>query len=152
MLSINPTRADYYIKYMEIIKSYNAKQDKNTIENTFLELIHLAKKISDEEKRYIREGFDNEEELAIYDLLFSENLTGDEIRQIKEIAKELLAKIKSCMDSMDKCFEKATTKAIVENTIRDILWGKLSDSLVNQYQTYQKNIYEYIYTHYHQVA
>ena len=137
---------------MEIIKSYNAKQDQSTIENTFLELIHLAKKISDEEKRYIREGFDNEEELAIYDLLFSENLTGDEIRQIKEIAKELLVKIKSCMGSMDKCFEKATTKAIVENTIRDILWGKLPDSLVNQYQTYQKNIYEYVYTHYHQVA
>ena len=70
---------------MDIIDHYNSEQDKSEIEKTFTNLMTLANSMTDEEKRYVREGFSNDEELSIYDLLFSENLSKKDIKKIKEI-------------------------------------------------------------------
>ena len=83
MLAINPSRIDYYKRYTQIIEEYNADQDYATIEKTFLDLMNLAKNMTDEEQRYVREGFSSDEELSIYDLLFSENLSKEDIIKIK---------------------------------------------------------------------
>jgi type I restriction enzyme R subunit len=40
--------------------------------------------LDDEEKRYVREGFDNDEELAMYDLLLKDSMTPAEIKKIKK--------------------------------------------------------------------
>ena len=48
MMSVNPTRVDYYVRYMGIIEVYNAEQDRTTIEKTFMELMDLAKSMSEE--------------------------------------------------------------------------------------------------------
>ncbi len=58
MMSVNPTRVDYYVRYMGIIETYNSEQDRSTIEKTFMELMDLAKSMSEEEQRYVREGTD----------------------------------------------------------------------------------------------
>ena len=84
MMSVNPTRVDYYVRYMGIIETYNSEQDRSTIEKTFMELMDLAKSMSEEEQRYVREGFSSDEELSIYDLLFSDNLSKDDITKIKK--------------------------------------------------------------------
>ncbi len=94
MMAVNPSRVDYYQRYMEIIEAYNSEQDRTTIEKTFMDLMSLAKEMSEEEQRYVREGFSSDEELSIYDLLFSDNLSKADIDQIKKLSVELLKKIK----------------------------------------------------------
>ena len=59
-----------------------------------MELMALAQSHDSEEKRYVREGFTSDEELSVYDLLFSDNLNKDDIKTIKKVAVDLLAKIK----------------------------------------------------------
>ena len=44
------------------------------IEKTFEALIQLVQELSEEESRYIREGFTTDDELAIFDLLKKDNL------------------------------------------------------------------------------
>ena len=84
MMAVNPSRVDYYQRYMEIIDAYNSEQDRTTIEKTFMELMALAQDMSAEEQRYVREGFSSDEELSIYDLLFSDNLSKSDIDKIKK--------------------------------------------------------------------
>ena len=73
MLFANPQRIDYYDRYQEIIDAYNAEQNRATIEKTFMDLMELASSLDTEQQRYVREGFSSDEELSVYDLLFSEN-------------------------------------------------------------------------------
>ena len=152
MMAINPTRVDYYNRYMEIIEAYNAEQDRSAIEKTFMDLMHLTQNMSEEMQRYVREGFSSDEELSIYDLLFSENLSRSDIKKIKKMSVDLLAKIKERIAGMDHWADKQETRAVVENTIRDVLWRDIPDSMFDRLETYRKAIYEHIYTHYREAA
>lgn len=152
MMSVNPSRVDYYVRYMGIIEKYNAEQDRTTIEKTFMELMDLAKSMSDEEQRYVREGFSSDEELSIYDLLFSENLSKSDIDKIKKMSKDLLQKIKERIASMDHWTDKQETRAAVDVLIRNVLYEEIPDSMFDRLETYRKAIYEHVYTHYKQAA
>ena len=74
LLFSNPQRINYYERYQQIIEDYNSEQNRATIEKTFMDLMDLANSMEREEQRYVREGFSSDEELSLYDLLFSENL------------------------------------------------------------------------------
>lgn len=69
MVAANPSRINFYEKYQEIIHNYNAEQNRASIEKTFEDLMHLTEELSEEEKRYFREGFENDEQLSLYDVL-----------------------------------------------------------------------------------
>ena len=145
MLNTNPSRIDYYEKYRKIIDDYNAEQDKVTIEKTFIDLMSLVDSLNIEEKRYIREGFSNDEELAIYDLLIKTPLTPEEIKQIKGLAKTLLMQIKEKIRELDHWTDKEKTQADVDILIRDTLWNGLPDSYDdNTISLYRRKIYEYV--------
>ena len=153
MLFANPQRIDYYDRYQEIIDAYNAEQNRATIEKTFMDLMELASSLDTEQQRYVREGFSSDEELSVYDLLFSENLTKQEIETIKKVFVDLLTKIKQQIAKLDHWTDKQETKAIVDNLIRNTLWQELPNSYdVSDIQTYQKKIYEYVYMRYPEVA
>ena len=152
MLSVNPSRIDYYDRYMQIIEEYNSEQDRSTIEKTFMELMNLAQSMSEEQQRYVREGFSSDEELSIYDLLFSENLSKSDIEKIKKVSIDLLAKIKERIAGMDHWTDKQETRAAVEVLIRDVLFEEIPDSMFNRLEAYRKAIFEHIYTHYKGVA
>ena len=152
MMAVNPTRVDYYVRYMGIIETYNAEQDRTTIEKTFMELMDLAKSMSEEEQRYAREGFSSDEELSIYDLLFSENLSKSDIDKIKKMSKDLLQKIKERIAGMDHWTDKQETRAAVDVLIRNVLYEEIPDSMFDRLEAYRKAIYEHIYTHYKQAA
>lgn len=153
MLFANPARMDYYIRYRQIIDDYNSEQDRATIEKTFMDLMDLANSMDTEQQRYVREGFSSDEELSLYDLLFHESLSKNEIKKIKEVAVDLLAKIKVKISELDHWTDKQETKAAVDNLIRDILWEGLPESYdeikISEYRHY---IYEYVYTRYKQVS
>ena len=117
----NPSRINFYEKYQEIIQAYNQEQNRATIEKTFEELMHLSQSLSEEEKRYVREGFKSDEELSLYDLLLKDNLSKTEVKKLKDVAIELLAKIKEQLAGMDHPFDKPTTRATLIITIREEL-------------------------------
>ncbi len=152
MMAVNPSRIDYYVRYMDIIEIYNAEQDRTTIEKTFMELMDLAKSMSEEEQRYAREGFSSDEELSIYDLLFSDNLSKSDIDKIKKMSVDLLQKIKERIAAMDHWTDKQETRAAVDVLIRNVLYEEIPDSMFDRLEAYRQAIYEHIYTHYKGVA
>lgn len=153
MLKENPKRVDYYERYQQIIEEYNKEQDRANIEKTFVELMNLANSMNQEEQRYVREGFNSDEELSLYDMLFNDNLSKEDIKKIKKVAVDLLEKIKSKIAELDHWTDKQETKAEVDTLIGKILWEELPESYPdNAIFTYRQKIYEYVYMRYKEVA
>lgn len=153
MLIMNPNRIDYYEKYVAIIEDYNREQDKDSIDIVFTNLMNLAASMTMEEQRYVREGFSSDEELSMYDMLFSENLTAKDIKAIKKVAVDLLQKIKDKIAELDHWTDKQETKATVDILIRDTLWAELPECDDDRsIDFYREKIYEYVYTRYKEVA
>lgn len=153
MLFSNPKRIDYMLRYQQIIENYNDDQDHATIEKTFMELMDLASQMDEEQQRYVREGFTSDEELSLYDLLFSENLSKSDIKAIKKVAVILFTKIKEQLAQLDHWTDKPETKATIENLIRDVLWQELPASYQDDViPDYQQKIYEYVYVRYQNIA
>ena len=153
LLLNNPNRIDYYERYQQIIEEYNCEQDRATIEKTFMDLMDLANSLDQEEQRYVREGFTSDEELSLYDMLFRENLSQNDIKKIKKVATTLLQKIKAKIAELDHWTDKQETKAEVDNLIRDTLWAELPESYDEiSISEYRQRIYEYVYTRYRIVA
>ena len=153
MLFTNPERINYYERYQKIIDDYNSEQDRATIEKTFMDLMDLANKMNQEEQRYVREGFKSDEELTLYDMLFRNDLNKNDIKKLKTVAAELLGKIKAKISEYDHWTDKQETKAAVDNLIRDTLWAELPECYDEaSIWGYRQRIYEYVYTHYKDVA
>ena len=153
MLFTNPERINYYERYQQIIMGYNAEQDRATIEKTFMDLMDLANQMNQEEQRYAREGFSSDEELSLYDMLFRDDLSKNDIKKLKEVATTLLRKIKNRIAEIDHWTDKQETKAEIDNLIRNILYDELPlcyDEI--SISTYRQRIYDYVYTRYKTVA
>lgn len=153
MLFTNPERINYYERYQQIIMGYNAEQDRATIEKTFMDLMDLANQMNQEEQRYAWEGFSSDEELSLYDMLFRDDLSKNDIKKLKEVATTLLRKIKNRIAEIDHWTDKQETKAEIDNLIRNILYDELPlcyDEI--SISTYRQRIYEYVYTRYKSVA
>ena len=153
MMFCNPDRINYYERYQQIIDDYNSEQDRATIEKTFMDLMDLANQMNQEEQRYVREGFFSDEELSFYDMLFREDLSKSDIKKLKEVATDLLHKIKGKISEFDHWTDKQETKAAVDNLIRDTLWAELPECYDEvSISGYRQKIYEYVYTRYKEVA
>ena len=153
MVFANPKRIDYYERYREIIQSYNGEQDRATIEKTFLDLMDLADRMSREEQRYAREGFASDEELSLYDMLFRDDLSKNDIKKLKTAASDLLRKIKTKISELDHWTDKQETWAVVDTLIRDVLWETLPECYNNDDITeYREKVYEYVFTRYKEIA
>lgn len=121
MLERNPLRTDFQQHYENIVEAYNDEKDRATIEQIFEQLLKFIAELDKEETRALREGLD-EESLAIYDLLRKENLSPNEIAEIKKVASDLLSKLKAEKLCIDQWREKEATRAAVRVVIRDFLY------------------------------
>ena len=149
LLATNSGRINFYERYQEIINAYNSEQDRATIEKTFMDLMDLASSMDSEQQRFVREGFKNDEELSMYDLLFKDDLSKQDIKKLKSVAVELLEKIKAKIENLDHWTDKQETKAAVDTLIRDTLWKELPESYDDvSINMYRARVYEYVYTHY----
>lgn len=145
MLSQNPARVNFYEKYQEIIRAYNQEQNQVNIEQTFEDLMQLSTQLTEEEKRYVREGFENDEQLSMYDVLMKDNLSKEDIKKLKKVAVDLLARIKDLIETMDHPFDKRETKATIIIAIRDTLWSELPESYSDESINYYKDaVYNYV--------
>lgn len=113
----------------------------------------IIKDMDQEEQRYVREEFSSDEELSLYDMLFSENLSKQDIQKIKKVAVDLLEKVKAKITELDHWTDKQETKATIDNLIRDTLWAELPESYDEvSISVYRQKIYEYVYIRYKDVA
>ena len=81
--------------------------------------------LNEEEKRYLREGLESEDQLAVFDLLQKDSLTKGDRDAIKKVAKELLDKLTSGKLQIDHWREKATAQAQVKAEIIKQLFAHL---------------------------
>ena len=149
MMIVNDSRINFYERYQEIIKEYNEEQNRANIERAFDELIRLSQELGEEEKRYIKEGFENDEQLALYDLLFVKDLSKADIKQLKEVSVELLANIQEKLAELDHPFDKPETRAAIDVMIRDYLWIHLQESYSDtSIDMYCQTVFDYAQRHY----
>ena len=69
MLKENPLRLEFYERYREIIKEYNAGKSLENTVRAFENLIEFMKNLTIEENRAVKENLVDQETLAIFDLL-----------------------------------------------------------------------------------
>ncbi len=125
MLMDNPFRVDYYERYQRIIEEYNTGKEYGAIKEIFDKLVEFYGDLSEEEKRAVREDL-NEEELAVLDMLSRDKKISDkEKAELKEIAKQLLERLKANEFRVVNWFEKEQTKSAVRVVINNLLFDKL---------------------------
>ncbi len=149
MLRDNPLRINYYERYQKIVEEYNRDNRKDEIAIVFENLMKLVNDLDEEQKRYVREGFENDEELTLFDLLVKESLTKEEVKKIKSLAHTMLTKIKARIRELDHWRDKEETCSIISVLIRDLLWENLPESYDDpSIASYRQQIYEYVYQNY----
>jgi type I restriction enzyme R subunit len=98
----------------------------------------------------VREGFNSDEELSLYDYLVSgQELSKEDIKKLKGLAQQMLTKIKAQIQILDRWRDKEDTRSIVSILIRDLLWEGLPESYSDAaVQAQWQTIYEYVYQAY----
>jgi len=124
MMARNPARMDYYKRYQEIIADYNREKDRVTVEETFAKLVELANNLDAEQRRAAEEGL-NDDELALFDMLFRENIGKADREKLKQASKVLLASLSELMVPMHDWTKNTATQAEVRVQILDTLWRSL---------------------------
>lgn len=133
LLALNPTRVDFQERFDEIVQEYNKEKDKNTIEATFEALMRLTAEMSAESKRYVKEGLDNEEQLAVFDMLLKPDLNKAEIKKIKSVAVSLLKELERQMRDVQGLFSKGSTRDRFRQSIYDFLYDDRTGLPAEQY-------------------
>lgn len=124
MLQRNPLRIDYYKKYQDIVADYNREKDRATVEETFAKLVELAATLDTEQRRAVEEGL-SDDELALFDLLFRDNISKADRERLKQASKSLLASLRDLLAPMQDWTQNTSTQAEVKVFILDNLWQSL---------------------------
>ena len=119
MVRLNRSRLDYREKFEELIAEYN--NGALNIEQLLNQLVDFAQSLSAEDQRATREEL-TEEELALFDILMKPavSLTAADIKQVKAVARELLATLKEKKLVID-WRKKQQARAGVKLTIKEFL-------------------------------
>jgi type I restriction enzyme, R subunit len=133
MLMENPLRTDFQERFDEIVRDYNKEKDKNTIEATFEALMRLTAELKQEELEYVAEGFENQEQKTIFDMLCKPDLTKPDIRKIKAVSVDLLKLIQSRMEEVQDVFAKESTSDGFRQSIYDFLYEENSGLPADSY-------------------
>lgn len=147
MMRDNPGRVDLYIRYQQIVAEFNNDKDAVAIQKVFDDLFKLHESLDDEEVRYVREGFSNDKELAIYDLLAKDNtqITKDDLDKIKKIACTLMRTVEDRQMQMNDLRDRASTQAQIKIAIVDeLIDGMPEDFSSDDLKLKAEIVFEYI--------
>jgi type I restriction enzyme R subunit len=130
-LKQNPTRVDLLKHYQEIIDEYNQDKDEAEIQRVFEELIKTHDALDAEEKRYIREGFKDENALAVFDLLSKDKdaFIKNDLSKIKKVAQELMDTLVEQQHLLGNLRDRASSQAKMKVAIIDQLLAGMPDDL-----------------------
>jgi type I restriction enzyme R subunit len=151
MLQENPLRLEFYEHYQTIIKEYNQAKEAVDLKKTFDKLTDLVEKLTEEESRHIRENLQNQEILAIFDLLKEgKTLNRKEIETVKKVAKETLKILKSEKLQVAYWRESRQVSSQVKNLIYEqLLWLPQETYTDEEVNTKTVNVYQHIYSNYY---
>jgi len=146
MLGHNPMRMDYYKRYQEIIADYNREKDRVTVEETFARLVDLANSLDAEQRRAAELGL-SDDELALFDLLFKENITETDRERLKQASKALLASLRELLRPIHDWTQNTATQAEVKVFILDNLWEALPRPPFSDHETEEiaDRVYDYVW-------
>ena len=146
MLACNPLRMDYYKKYQAIIADYNREKDRATVEATFAQLVALAASLDTEQRRAAEEGL-SDDELALFDLLFKDNIGKKDREHLKQASRGLLSSLRSLLAPMPGWLQNVTTQAQVKVFILDRLYESLPRPPFNEAETEDvaARVYDYVW-------
>jgi len=149
MMAFNKTRGNFLAEFEKVVDEYN--DGSIEIEEAYKKLIKQAENLTQEEERYIKEGFANEEELEMFDLLKKEKLTKKELKKVKKAAKELLKTLhnKKREIFVYNWYKENKKKEELKHEIMEVLDKELPTSYSRNIFT-QKN--ETVYTHIYHLA
>ena len=148
MLRENPLRLKFYERYKEIIKEYNQGKDQADINKAFDDLADLIKDMSVEEIRYLKENLDDQDTLAIFDILSEgKELKEKELNEVKKVAKQTLEKLKAEKLQVERWYESRQLKAQVKSMIYDqLLWLPEEFYTDEEVSLKSVNVYQHIYS------
>lgn len=121
MLAANPTLTDFQDRFDKIVAEYNKEKDKNTIEATFEALMRIAADLEEEAQSHVALGL-TQEQKPVFDLLMRDDLSKEEIRQIKSVSVGILLAIQRRMEEVQDLFEKQSTRDGLRQEIYDLLY------------------------------
>jgi type I restriction enzyme R subunit len=100
----------------------------------FEDLFLVHEGLDQEERRYSREGFDNEEQLAVFDLLSKDKteLTKADLDKIKKVAKALLASLETRKQEMANLRDRASAQANLKAAIIDEMLNGMPEEFSNE--------------------
>ena len=126
LLQQNPLRINFQTRYEQIVANYNREKDRVTIEQTFEALLKLVQDLEEEEQRAVREGLGNEETLALFDLLKKPELSPNDIKRIKIVAKGLHHVLSAEIRRVQDFHAKQATQAELRVRIYNYLYEDTS--------------------------
>ena len=150
MLKENPLRLDFYERYKKIVTDYNAGKTLENTEHAFNRLTDFYESMTDEEGRAVRENLGNQEVLAIFDLLRKgKDLTPEEIKQVKKVAKDTLDKLKEEKLNVERWRESRQMKAQVRSLINQNMWHLPENAYPDEeVEDKTRTIYQHIHSNY----
>lgn len=151
MLKENPLRYEFYERYKEIIANYN---DGKSLENTrlaFENLVNFIETLTTEEGRAVEEGLEDQETLAIFDLLRKDKvLDKKELKQVKKVAKETLDNLKAEKLKIERWKESRQIEASIKVVIADnLLYLPEKAYSLNDIRIKSSDVYQHIHSNYY---
>ena len=127
MIMRNPKRVDFQERYQEIVDAYNRDKTASEIQQIMDQLFSFYNETTEEERRYQRENLDNEEQLAVFDMLAKESLSKKDRERIKQVARDLLSTLKQNKLHIDHWRAKASAQAEIKLEILNHLYTHLPE-------------------------
>ena len=129
-----------------MIEEYN--NGSRNVEELFDELVDLAQRLDEEEKRTIAENL-NEEELAVFDYLTrpGPNLSKEEEERVKNIARKLLETLKEEKLVLD-WRKRQQSRSAVRVLIEDMIWKLPKGYSTDLCEEKSHAIYQHVYDKY----
>ncbi len=150
MLKENPLRLEFYDRYKEIIEEYNEGKTADSTNKAFGSLVDFLNDLTEEDKRAMKEGLDNNETLAIFDLLVEgKKLNSKEIKNVKKVAKETLQKLKEEKLKIDRWNESRQITAQIKSMIFENLLYLPEEVYTDEDVALRSiNVYQHIHANY----
>lgn len=129
MIAKNPARIDFYQRYLDIVAEYNRDKDDAEIQRVFEELLRFHDALDTEEQRYVQEGLENEDQLAVFDLLSRNKLklSKADREKIKKVSIALLAMLDARKKEMSHLRDRASAQAKIKAAIINELFAGMPD-------------------------
>lgn len=152
LLALNPMRKDLQARFEEIVADYNSEKDRVTIETSFQQLLVITKALTEEERRAVSLGLD-EETLALFDLLSRPELDKTGIEKLKKISTGLLATLKARLAEISDWQATEVNRDSVRLTIHDYLYADATGLPVDNYdeedvEMLSNEVYQHIWRAY----